>query len=267
MTEPIQETEATGWTLTAGGGPLAPPRQAFEDPQFTGPAPMAVSPAGYVKGHIANWDVCHTGFTDVCVLAPHSKTSYGKFHQGTVVTSEGDQVRIGKITMAGGHASPGHGMQAAVAHYDNSTTAAAIGRVGEDEHGIWFAGALVPGLTDIQVAELRRSPISGDWRWDQQAKNLELIAALAVNTPGFPIAASAANGEQLSLVAAGIVLEQQSLTADGDQDQETVSAAAEVPAVDESVKTARIERLAALVAVDQMRLKDRISKFVPFGER
>ena len=76
--------------------------------------------------------------------------------------------------------------------------------VGEDEHGIWVAGALRPGTSPEVIRELRGAVLSGDWR-DYEG-NLELIGLLAVNVPGFPIpkvAARVAGGRTLALVAAG----------------------------------------------------------------
>jgi hypothetical protein len=78
--------------------------------------------------------------------------------------------------------------------------------VGEDDFGIWFAGALRTGVKPEQVRELRAGSLSGDWRY--LGGNLELVAALAVNVPGFPVprvqAGLAASGVQTALVAAGI---------------------------------------------------------------
>jgi hypothetical protein len=75
-------------------------------------------------------------------------------------------------------------------------------RAGEDAHGIWVAGALTAQCDDRRVAELRRSPLSGDWR--RIGNGLELVAALAVNVPGFPVPRSrVAAGVPMSLVAAG----------------------------------------------------------------
>jgi hypothetical protein len=55
------------------------------------------------------------------------------------------------------------------------------------------------------VRELRAAPLSGDWR-DVRGDNLELIAALAVNSPGFPVPrVGVAAGIQVSLVAAAVV--------------------------------------------------------------
>lgn len=83
--------------------------------------------------------------------------------------------------------------------------------IGEDEHGIWVAGAVRPGAAPEQVHALRGSPLSGDWRWIDG--EYELVAALAVNTPGFPIPREAdtetpalvASGRPPALLAVGVV--------------------------------------------------------------
>jgi hypothetical protein len=71
----------------------------------------------------------------------------------------------------------------------------------------------VPEADDAAVRVMRATPLSGDWR--RIGGNLEMVAALHVNTAGFPIprafTASAADGsapldeqeQVLSLVAAG----------------------------------------------------------------
>jgi hypothetical protein len=65
--------------------------------------------------------------------------------------------------------------------------------------GIWFAGALRPCLAKEDIRALRAAPLSGGWR--QIDGNLELVAALTVNVPGFPIvAANQRRGEQVSLI-------------------------------------------------------------------
>lgn len=224
--------------LVAGGGPLAPTNRVFFDPMLDKPTPVQVTPDGRVFGHIALWNVCHTGVGNKCVLAPHSKLDYEKFHQGTVITSEGEALRVGKITLGAGHADVRLGMLPAVEHYDNSATAVAVVRAGEDRFGIWFAGSLLPGVSAERCAELRRSPLSGDWRYDDKVDNLELIAALAVNSPGFPIYGMVA-GAQISLCAAGMVI---------DLTQFDVVDADEAKAAEE-----RKERLAAFIAADEVR--------------
>jgi hypothetical protein len=52
---------------------------------------------------------------------------------------------------------------------------------------VWFAGAMRPHLTRQQIEEFGRHPLSGDWRANPGDANVRLVAALSVNTPGFPI--------------------------------------------------------------------------------
>ena len=173
----------------------------FADPQLSEPTSVTVKD-GRIWGHLACWGVCHTGFSDLCITAPHSEVDYHYFHQGQVATDQG-MLPVGKITLGTGHASLDWNKRAALEHYDNSGTAVAVVRAGEDEYGIWIAGRILPGVSDEKLAELQRSPLSGDWRPMTVGGNYELIAALAVNVPGFPrpraLAASA-------LVAAGALM-------------------------------------------------------------
>lgn len=183
---------------------LRPPESWFREPIMHDLMPFTVFPDGRVAGLIATFGRCHAGIMDECVMAPRSATGYKYFLNGQVLTSSGKLVRVGKITMGTGHAGPNMRWMPAADHYDNTGTVSAVVAVGENRHGIWAAGALVPDITEEGAAELRRSPISGDWR--RINGNLELVAALAVNTPGFPIVASI-NGEPQSLVAAGMLVD------------------------------------------------------------
>jgi hypothetical protein len=172
----------------------------FAPVELDGPTPITITDDGHVYGHLAAWGTCHTGFSDVCVQPPKSQTGYALFHQGAVKLDTGETLRVGKLTVHGGHASPTAGLRSATAHYDNSALAAAAVRAYEDAWGIAVSGMIIPGTPDDVVEELRRSPLSGDWR--AYNGNLELIAALGVNVPGFPVVGSK-DGQQVSLVAAG----------------------------------------------------------------
>jgi hypothetical protein len=188
-------------SYSMGQYPMEPPKSWFANPGLPSKTPLTVEPSGRVYGHIAAWGECHRDFAGrECVLAPRSRKGYEPFHLGTVYTAEGDPVRVGKIVMDTRHADIGLGYTAAAVHYDNTGDEVAVVRAGEDEYGIWVAGAVVPEATASKVAKLRRSPISGDWR--RVDGNLELTAALAVNVPAFPVYAMDGQ-EQLALVAAG----------------------------------------------------------------
>lgn len=197
---PGQEAGLNGPALLAALEAVKFTAADFDPVEMDGPTPITITDDGHVYGHLAAWGTCHTGFSDVCVMPPKSQTGYALFHQGAVMLDTGDTLRVGKLTVHGGHAKPTMGLRAATAHYDNSTLAAAAVRAYEDAWGIAVAGMVIPGTPDDVVEELRRSPLSGDWR--TYNGNLELIAALGVNVPGFPIVGSK-DGQQVSLVAAG----------------------------------------------------------------
>lgn len=178
------------------------PAEMFADPGFDGPTLPHITEGGRIQGHLAAFNVCHTGIQDACVIAPRSQTDYAWFHTAPAVKTADGPVKVGRLTVGGGHAGPRLSAGPAIAHYDDAGTCFALVHVGEDAHGIWFSGVSAPGATPEQVAAGLAAPLSGDWR--NVGGNLELVAALAVNTPGFPIIASGATDErdeQIALVA------------------------------------------------------------------
>lgn len=188
-------------TLLAGGFPVAPPDTWFANPKLDGPTPMTVDDDGKVYGHIATWDSIHIGMAGA-VRAPKSRSNYAYFQTGNLRTDTGKSVNVGQLTLAGGHAPLTSDAAATVKHYDDTNSAVADVTVGEDRYGIWAAGALRPAVTPEQLRTFRASPLSGDWR--PINGGLELVAACAVNVPGFPIArARVASGAVQALVAAG----------------------------------------------------------------
>lgn len=211
-----RETEETSETpekrpasrdaLTAAAIPTAPPEAWFKDPQLTGPTALVVEDAGRVYGHIAAWGTCHIGQVGKCVEPPTSPSNYAYFRTGALRTAEGTSVAVGHLTMGTGHAGPRDSANAAAEHYDNTGTVFADVAAGEDAYGIWVAGSLRPGITAEQVRVARSAPISGDWRTIRGS--LELVGALAVNVPGFPVPRPQgllASGEVKSLQASGVV--------------------------------------------------------------
>jgi len=228
--------------LLAGAAPLAPPSAWFSDPGFQAPTKLSISEDGHVSGHLAQWKVCHVGIGRSCVMAPKSRTNYSLFRQGAVICEDGSQAPIGKITLGTGHASPHWGIVPSRDHYDNTGWAAAVVNVGEDRHGIWVNGALTTTMTPEKIAELRASALSGDWR--EVNGNLELIAALAVNNPGFPIYREQ-NGHAFSLMAVGILGQEDDNLGEFSMDEEAVETP-EVPSddvtEDAAELAARLER-------------------------
>ena len=191
--------------LTASAFSSAPQRAWFEDPRLDKPTGLTVTPEGRVFGHIAAWGTCHIGFSQ-CVTPPHSASGYSFFHVSALEV-EGETLAVGKLTVDTGHADVKLDPRSTARHYDNTGATAAFVRAGEDAHGIWVAGVVSPDATPKQIRALRTSPQSGDWRTIRG--NLELVASLGVNVPGFPIPRPqgfvASGGEQTALVAAGMV--------------------------------------------------------------
>jgi hypothetical protein len=209
--------------IVASGGPAHPPSAWFEDPGFApddgrlveilGRAgekqfacPLTVTADGEVFGHIAPWNVCHTGKPGQCLLAPRSASDYAHFKRGKVITTaEGTQVRCGTITADTGHAPLRTAPSSAMAHYDNTALQAADVNIGEDEYGIWVHGALRSGVTEQQRANLEGESVSGDWR--EIGGRLELVAALAVPMPGFPLAVVDHDyGQRMAMTATGALV-------------------------------------------------------------
>lgn len=219
--------------------PVNPPAAWFTNPNLNGPTALVVTEEGQIFGHAATWGTCHTGFPDVCVTPPSSETEYRFFHLKQVVCDEGIEFAVGTITLEAPHANQSLGLVDASAHYDHTGLAAADVVVGEDEHGIWVAGAARSHLTPEMLRELRGAVLSGDWR--NYEGNLELVALLAVNVPGFPIP------RVQTRVAAGVP---QALTAAGVLDPE--AAAEEGPGewLPPAVDAATAAKLAALASID-----------------
>ena len=184
----MRETTSTTSNLTAATS-FAPPKEAFFRPEPDKPTPPTFEDDGSAYGHMAIWGQCHRGFMggafEQCVTPPHSKTDYAQFNLGHIITAEGEKVAIGKITFDTDHAPLTSDVVAASRHYDNTGSVGAYVRATNGRLGPWFSGVLKPDLAPEALVALRANPLSGDWR--SLNGNLELVAALAVPVPGFPI--------------------------------------------------------------------------------
>ena len=193
----------------------------FAQRKLLGPTPLTINDeTGEVYGHFATYGECHVGKlaeTGNCVTMPLGCDYDSYFHLRPVETvtasGEGGEAMVGLITVGTGHADRRHGMRGAVEHYDHTGTQVAVIRAYDDEWGGQFSGQLIHGVDPAKVEELRLSgQLSGDWRTNG-ARNgqLQLVAALAVNVPGFaqrrgPAWGMDPTGErQISLVAAAMV--------------------------------------------------------------
>lgn len=191
-------------TVTASSGiPVVPPRDWFQNPELSEPTALTVLDSGQVFGHLALWDTSHIGMAGK-VRPPRSRTNYSVFRSGVVRTDDGTDVTVGQLTLTHGHASLELSANEAKKHYDDTNSAVVDVVAGEDEFGIWFAGALRPDVTEYQIRSLRASSVSGDWR--PVNGRLELVGACCVNVAGFPVTramVASAGSTVEALVAAG----------------------------------------------------------------
>jgi hypothetical protein len=182
-----------------------PPSSWFANPGLSVPVGITVTDRGQVYGHVAQWGECHVGFDDICVAPPY-EDSHPHFMTGEVVCDDDTHVAVGQITIGTGHAPLSYRASRAVEHYDNTGVVVADVAVGNDDVGIWAAGAIRPHAEVSRVHDLRASGrVSGDWR--RIGGELRLVGLLGVNVAGFPLntRARVASGVPQSLVAAGFM--------------------------------------------------------------
>jgi hypothetical protein len=173
-----------------------------EQPDGTRAVPLTITDDGQVYGHVAAWGACHVGYLDACVSPPESASGYALFNLGAVHASGGPSTggivhATGPLVVNCDHAPAWAAAAEARDHYAHAGMGWADVHVSAGAFGPWVAGALRPDVTPEQVRVLRALSLSGDWRPDGRG-GLELVAVLAVNTPGFPIAREA-------LAASGLV--------------------------------------------------------------
>jgi hypothetical protein len=186
----ITLTPNTTWTLAgssvvAGAAvPVEPPPEWFTPlTADAGAYDVVIEDDGRVHGYpAATWDTCHLSF-DECLTPPRSATDYAYFKVGAIRAAGGERVKTGPLTLKGGHADRTLSAAKAMAYYDDTDSAFADVAIGENELGIWVAGALRPTASPEAIRAAMASGFSGDWRWI--GDSYELIALSAVNTPGF----------------------------------------------------------------------------------
>lgn len=193
---------------SATGGEWRPPVEHFTNPHLGEPTKLTVTADGRVYGHLATWEQPHIGYDGKLVYPPKSSDgAYGYFRQSAVVAASGEVVPVGIITMNTGHADESLSADAAASHYDNTGTMVAAVNVGEDAIGIWLSGSMLPDVSPELRARFGLARVSGDWRQPAPGKPLELIAALSVPNPGFPVRqpAELLASDRLTLAASGLV--------------------------------------------------------------
>jgi len=209
--DPAEETKKAAALIASIGGTerTRPPVGAFALPELDGPTPITWDwETGRVFGHIATWQTCHVGYSDVCVTAPKDESgAYAAFNRYPVETEDGGTVWAGRITVGGQHAGLSLDAPRTMAVYDQKATAAHV-RAYSDAHGIVVSGVIELPEDSPHRAALDRRKVSGDWR--ETPDGLSLVEVLALSPgprrhsePGFPIPGTFSRaGRQVALTAA-----------------------------------------------------------------
>jgi hypothetical protein len=144
--------------------PAYPPAEWFtERPDWLTPeTKIEVDDEGRVAGYFYQHGQCLVHDAKACPTS--SPTGYAAFHQQQVVLADGSTIRVGVIGNTNGHASPYARVDVAQAHYADPDRQLMSVRAYDDEHGGYVLGAMVPRATYGDVALVRRSALSGDWR-------------------------------------------------------------------------------------------------------
>jgi len=196
---PLSDTGALVASAGAGVYPVNPPAEWMDDPKFDGPSSMTVSSDGRVKGHVALFGACHIGFGQRCVEVPRSSTNYAGFLTGTVLSAEGTTIKTGQLIVDTVHPDLKLAASDAQSFYAHTGCAVADLVVGEDQFGIWVAGAMRHTADEGDARIVRGSDASPDWRnlvHNGKRFPREMCALLAVNNSGFKaLVASASNVE------------------------------------------------------------------------
>ena len=182
--------------------PDLPPREWFEEPTDVSiDGALTVTAEGRLYGFVAPAGVRHRSFSQRAQYVPLGRVDYDRYHGGETIVADGGRVSTGNITMDCGHATTRiklTGAQAAE-HYDNTCSLIATARVGENERGVWIAGALLPDVDASAVRRVMACRLSGDWRTHLDRPGWrEFVAALLVPVPGFAMERTAAPSVEIT---------------------------------------------------------------------
>ena len=186
---------ADAMTNDPGGlvpAPLTPPGEWFERPADwwdpEGPLVQIDFTTGRVTALVAPYGECILDGRSGCWSPPVSATNYEYAHVGSMLTADGNIVRVANIGGNVNHFDPYQATAASLAadHYANTATRRMVGRYMDiPPHGIVFCGSMYPQTSFVDAVECMTSALSGDWRWIESMRDYEFVGAQLVNNPGF----------------------------------------------------------------------------------
>lgn len=265
MADVVESLTAAAATIVI---PDLPPAWWFDEPEVPEIGGITITDSGRIFGYLAPAGVQHRSYagSGKRVTVPMGKVDYSRFMNRATIVANDDgtsrRIATGPVTMSCGHAPTtgplARSSAASMEVYDNSCSIFATICVGENRGGVWVAGAVLPDVTASQLARALACQLSGDWRphSDRQGGWREMIAALMVPCPGFPVAN---RGARVSMQGDALVASAVPVNFTG----ETECAPCAVAAEFDGGSGAEVSSLASVRAADILSAKvgrDRVSR-------
>lgn len=265
---PEEVSEEDVEAVVAAAGSNALPAEYFNKKWDTQKIPLTVGDEDehglrHVYGYTAPYGVCHRSDMGACFQYPKDvDKEHRGFHTGQQITlSDGSTVRVGALTLGGGHVDPRLARQGVAAldvnrHRDDANTIFAMVRAWEGPHGLAVSGVLMPGVDkDALFRAAASAPSVELW---PSGRGRTLVGIHLVPTPAWPVAASA-GGDTTTLTSPDhvhVVNPEGGFCAEcGDTFEETEEMPEEMPeesgevTMDDVMKSlSRIEKAVALLA-------------------
>lgn len=199
--------------ITAAGGhsitlPDRPPAPWFDEPtDVTAHGALTITDEGRLYGYLAPGNVGHISPMFRGRIVPLG-SDYGRFHRAEAICEGGQRIPCGVVTMGCNHA-PKTASPVEIEQFENTCSVFGKARVGENRHGVWIAGYVLPDVSAEQVERAMACSLSGYWRDKDDRSGTELFSALLVPVPGFPMARKTASVRyrEGSLVASAVPVE------------------------------------------------------------
>lgn len=180
------------------------------------PPKLRVFPNGRVAGVVAPEGRCLLDGSGDCWMVPRPADGRGSrlcapntddgdyymAHTGSTMTDQGE-VATATLAGPGGHANGYVGPAQAKKYYDDADWQVCRGRYvwSDKAGGLCFVGALYPWVTDRQIATIRASACSVDYRYVEDESQYRLVATCLVNVGGLPSRYAALADEGFLLTA------------------------------------------------------------------
>lgn len=165
--------------------PIEPKAEFFKKPaELTPGYGTTITDEGHIYGYLTLWNVRLIGSGRKNTRPPKSKNDLRSANAYNTKCSDGTIVRTGVIAGDGGHHYKGNFAATQAAYADISTKVANV-TYGEDEHGLWFSGALTHRCDEAMAQDIRSSGVSGHWEPTRPGGHKELLGACCVNLAGF----------------------------------------------------------------------------------